>query len=177
MAAEVKYQLPEDLGGDECVLLPGTVTLQDLPAVKVKTDGGRYLIVQTFDLTPIPVKPKLPEEPPVNSVVVVSGEGGRLRLVFTRGYTGWMLAGEDRWFTWAEVCKFGTPTLLVPDPLAGAPELPFINGGVEVTTAGPGGLALLKVRGDNGTFVSRYIDRTAGLAILAACDRTDRTQS
>lgn len=80
------------------------------------------------------VKPPLPPEPPVGSVVLVGADpahdarSGLVSGLVSRRYgAGWSTPGDDsgEFATWTEVCDGGPPVLLVPDPLAEAPELPW----------------------------------------------------
>ena len=180
MATEptAEYRLPEDLGGGTCVLVDQSV-LNNYPAVKVLTDKGRCLIVQLSDLTPIPAK-RRPEEPPVNSVVTVLDLTTGIQRVFMRERLqadGWVTMAEDEWYTWAAINEIdGDPILLVPDPFADAPELPYrINGSlidVKVFIDSRGEVWVQVMNGT--TTMTGKMDRDMGLAIVAACDKFER---
>jgi hypothetical protein len=79
-------------------------------------------------------EPELPPEPPIGSVVLVGVEDAKnpmsdpLRsFVYRRYDDAWFGPGEEDRFTWGQICRDGTPVLLVradqtvvlPDPPLG----------------------------------------------------------
>lgn len=110
-----RYTLPESLGGGECTLLTplGVLTGTGRPYVEVMVEGVPIQV--PFNIL-TPVKPPPPLEPPIGSVVKANiGRGNELPVVFDRNSRGeWRsrhLAGA---FTWADLCAWDTPVLLVP---------------------------------------------------------------
>jgi hypothetical protein len=178
--AAKRYRLPEFLGGGE------------FEAAAVN-DSGQYIgfdfpgfgINRTwFPLSVLTeIEPPLPPEPPVGAFVA-AGADGNLLPFYRRLDEGWgIVGGSIDGVTWADICAMSQkranrpPVLLVPDPLAEAPELPWecedeSDGIVEVARA-PG-------RGDKRT-VYVYVDarfsyltpaeaRAMGLGLLKASE-------
>lgn len=122
----MRYRLPEALGGGECILLnPPSGN-----GVYARATIGEGEDAFTIDLDRnllTPVKPPLPEEPPVGAYRVggvmcmrVSAEPAKCWVYQTKGE----LFDED---TFAELCdNFGTEVVpLVPDPFAEPVKLPW----------------------------------------------------
>lgn len=78
------------------------VVAADGRACMVWADGGRCYLNQ------IPERPDpvLPEEPPVGSVVLVTGLSGNVRL-YQRFRAGWMRPGPPEVFTWQQLHACG----------------------------------------------------------------------
>jgi hypothetical protein len=122
------------------------------------------------------VRPPLPPEPPKWSIVLV----GDMDVFQLRGRGEWRKIGNERDFTWAEVCGYGeaAPQVLVPDPLAGAPELPWgtaSEAGRRIALAYDGlipGRPRVRVSDDDGAVWALSLDtaRQMGLALLRAAE-------
>jgi hypothetical protein len=119
----MKYRLPEALGGGECVL-DGRV-FENSASIYARVKVGEGEDSFTIDLNRhllTEIKDPLPEEPPVGAFVLVNTS------VFQRKDTAgidWWDYGQQTWRNWEEVCEFGTPVSLVPDPFAEPVELPW----------------------------------------------------
>lgn len=77
--------------------------------------GDPILLIAREHLTP--VKPPLPEEPPVGSVVrQLTGYRAGIVSVFERDDYGWYGAGKNEPWSWATICADGPPVVLIPAP-------------------------------------------------------------
>lgn len=116
----MRVRLPEEL----CGATYDAVTVGDVAHVDVP--GVGRVVLPVASLTE--VKPELPPEPPVDSVVRVGGWGG---WVLDRHEEGkWYTTGDEFPWSWEKVCAKGTPVLLVepPEPVT----LPWTSNGVQV---------------------------------------------
>lgn len=171
-----RYRLPDALGG-------GEIEAEEMWG---GCAGGRpeYLVAGSRITITMPegtpmeaVAPPLPPEPPVGTVVLV---GMVFEQVLRRYEHGWAGPGDERgeYATWAEVCSLGTPVLLVPDPLAGAPELPWTDAGISVSVkVGVEVITRGQVRvvadGDYAYLVPS-VARQMGLALLRAAAEVEQ---
>lgn len=177
MKAGQKFRLPAILGGGECTFVADHFNGPYCRVTVGEGDDGLTVDLVKSHLTPIP--DPLPPEPSVNSVVVVLDLNCGVQRVFSRErqqVDGWVTMAEDKWYTWAEINKIdGKPVLLVPDPLAEAPELPYTytQGGWRANTK-------VEIDGRGDVYVTivgtqlttrTKVDRSVGLAIVAAYDR------
>jgi hypothetical protein len=118
-----RYKLSDRFGGHEVEVLHGFA--RDDGRLDCKLDSGDVVTVPASDV--VSIKPPLPEEPPVGSVVRMGEDG----LVFLRGDTDdspyhWLCAGSPAGYTWEQICVYGTPVRLVPDPQAEPVTLPWM---------------------------------------------------
>lgn len=140
------------------------VGVLDQPSVLIRHEDGtqhHHAASQTYHL----VKPPLPEEPPAGSVVL------------DRDGDAWThKAGDDRRWEchgleadWDHLNnRYGPVVLMVPDPVASAPELPFALGSCErsaMVSATEGGRVSLAI--ENEWYTPDEADRI-GYAILRA---------
>jgi hypothetical protein len=166
-----RYQLPDALGGGEYDEAPITGAIASCKGFII---DGHTVAVHEALLTE--VVPPLPPEPPPGSVVRACGR------VFEQRPDGepgrWFDTWTNGWTRWSKVCEEGPPALLVPDPLAGAPELPWEH---RFTDGGP-----LKVCISSASNRAAYVEgwghltaeeaRTMGLALLAAATAEDAVE-
>ncbi len=171
------YRLPDDLGGWP-VETSGPTGNRTVIA-----DGPHKGVVLAFPRSGlVAVAPPLPDEPPVGSVVRALMSGEDEPWMFERtpaigGTTGWYTTSDETPYEWADLCKCGTPVLLVPDPVRDAPELPYehtdVDGDrarIELTASG----ARLTCQGTDGQIVAVFVDRAFALAALRATTKEER---
>jgi hypothetical protein len=182
---DVRYKLPESLGGGEydCIFdsdlcEDGRSVAFDLP------DLDRIVLLPSWILTP--VKPPLPEEPPVGAYRI----GGVLCMrVSSEPAKCWVYQTKDELFseeTFADLCSdFGTDVVrLVPDPFAEPVALPWKNGhGVEVsqtrTDTGMGDQVYVSTKYASYGFahVEPDVARDMARALWAAAGAAEKEQS
>lgn len=120
----MRYRLPESLGGGEFEAFIDYHRVGELGADFVRFDvpGVGLVDIERGGLTE--VKPPLPPEPPIGSVV--RDKNGRV-WVSLQGPTPYVwqstVGGKERWADL--VAGRGPLTLLVPDPFAEPVELPY----------------------------------------------------
>jgi len=174
LIAALAEVLPEDTGSQMDPRAGMWLLGFDLPGV------GRIRIQKE---ALVEVEEPLPPEPPVGSVVLATT--ANKPWVFVREEPGWWYTtAMERAFTWDDVCTRSVPVLLVPDPLAEAPELPWdaFTGGrigdrcVNRAIDQAGGV-WVKV-GSVEVRVDHTMARQMGLALLraAAGQQEDRAQ-
>lgn len=136
MNAKKYYRIDEEWGGGEGYETP----MDDVPDGWIsisRREAGWIGIFHKNALTP--VAPPLPEEPPVWSVV--SCYDGESPWTFQREPVDdkhfWFTTGQERGFSWEEVCSKGRPVLLTPEPAK--VELPWTDGpfAVAIRDGGP----------------------------------------
>jgi hypothetical protein len=114
------YRLPEALGGGELESMASdSVRYPNL--IGFCTEGEWFWVAKGL-LTEVK---ELPEEPPVGSFVLV--DATVLQRKDSAGIDWWDY-GQQTWRTWEQVCQFGTPVRLVPDPFAEPAEVPWEHG-------------------------------------------------
>ncbi len=113
------YRWPADMGGgehEEYRPVSGADSTPPTGTVAFLRDG--YLVCVAVGLL-TEVKPPLPAEPPIGSVVTVDGEAAQR---FEDNYEAdnpekhWASVGTTQRWTWAQVCGLGEVVLLIPDP-------------------------------------------------------------
>jgi len=159
-----RYVLPAELGGGEVEAT--NESYSGLPHLVAFDVDDRVVVVHRELLTS--VKPPLPPEPPVGSIVRCD-EGYIHIRQSGRGWTG---HDADRFTSWPLICRDCDGAVpLVPDPLVGAPELPWRSdgGGLEVVVSEFNGGVYIEDRDGGHTTVvgPRYL-REMGLALLRA---------
>lgn len=180
MAVVTRYQLPDALGG---MVLPEDTGGQR----EVLTDGTTAVWLLRFDIPGVgrvrvqkealvEVKPPLPPEPPRGAVIKV-GEA-LFHHHLRESAVGWVNLRTDSWTTWEALHRRndGVPVLLVPDPLADAPELPWVRnvsaGQLNVGVSGQDTRVVVGVTDQHDDRASVWIDpltaRRMGLALLRA---------
>jgi hypothetical protein len=135
----VRYLFPDDLGGGEHEALTSFCS-------KAGNDWRFRFDLPGIGLVDIPegalteVKPPLPEEPPVGSLVHLASDYG----VYERVARGWLNAGDaaGKAFDWDTLIRLNSgdaPVRLVPDPFAEPVELPSMVASVQVSRTIPEG--------------------------------------
>ena len=120
----MRYKLPKELGEGEYEAMFDS----GVSASTALNVNGRKVIVPTDMLTP--VKPPLPEEPPVGTVARALLTDEDEPWVFERlgkrtDGKDWGAAGRDEVYAWADLNVRATPVVMVPDPFAEPVELPW----------------------------------------------------
>ena len=117
------YRLPEALGGREAELIEWSAT--GYPSFASLQVDDVVVIVPQEHITVL-----VPPEPAVGTCVLVDTASGPNGLVFRRYALGWTEPGRDAdapgfsYYDWAQVCSYGTPVALAPDPFAETAVLP-----------------------------------------------------
>lgn len=170
-----RYRLPDALGGMELPedtggVLDTTQNVEGVWLLRFDIPGVGRVRIQREAL--IEVAEPLPPEPPVLSIANFGDEGPFIRRTLARWQN---LGGYD--FEYADLCRFGSPVLLVPDPLAEAPDLPWSSNGADVrslTSVEVNGRTVLDTvnigRGNPGqtAMLTPELARAKGLALLRA---------
>lgn len=172
LIAALAEVLPEDTGSQMDPRVGMWLLGFDLPGV------GRIRIQKE---ALVEVEEPLPPEPPYLSIANFGEEGPFIRRTNQRWQN---LGGYD--FDYADLCRFGPPVLLVPDPLTEAPELPWegpSEAGRRIGVHLDGDVydpPLARITIDGRDMLSLAGDRTRqmGLALLraAAQQQEDRAQ-
>jgi hypothetical protein len=120
-----RFLLPAEMVNHECVI--SRTGDEDFVRATTWVEGHAISVTLPFSLL-TPVKPPLPEEPPVGKVVLDSR--GRVWQRTQGGRFSWDCVvsslHEHEWEVVAAPCDGRGPVLLVPDPLAGEPiQLPW----------------------------------------------------
>jgi len=156
----------DGLPGGEVELIGELETSYKRPGIKLS--DGTVVYVPRDLLTE--VKPPLPPEPPVGSVV-----RNRYNQVYVRSGREtypWSLAGGVGTYDWVHVLAKGpgwvAPVLLVPDPLAEAPDLPYAHVDWEGDT-----VTVRKTKSSTDIAIETandivFVDRNFALAVLKA---------
>jgi hypothetical protein len=119
------FRLPDWLGGAEVELLDSSNSLYANVRVTDTAGATQLITLDRSNLVEVP----LPPEPSNHAAIITHGP---VPIVMQRvdqrhadDGAHWFGAGNVTPMTWAQVCEFYTPTVLVPDPAAGAPALPW----------------------------------------------------
>lgn len=138
-----------------------------------KGDGRMDLGVPGIGVITVPMEmliPVLPLEPDFGAVVR-AGTGTIFQRVSIHSEHRWKTIGSMTLYTWAQICNSGTPTVLVDDPMAGAPELPYHTGDFLVHSATDNNgqpVAMVWAKDNSSRGVTLAIGHDAALAILKA---------
>lgn len=165
-----RYRLVEFLAGTYYE------AISDVPGmVKLFVPSYGYMLVPGSLLVEAP-PPPLPPEPELRAVVL-DGEG----WAWQRTENGWMPGGGAP-RAWAEVCQFGAPTRLVPDPFAEPVTLPWVDAEhdirVDLTTGRfddepADEFPAVCLHLDNPSELPPDAARAFGLAVVAAADAAE----
>ena len=116
-----RYRLPDVLGGGEIEAneyWPGCAGGCPGGSAEYRTATG-ITITMPEGMTLKQITAPTPEEPPFGSVVRAdfrpSDHEDKESWVFERHGNGWYGVGRDKMHSWAQLCEFSTPVLLVPD--------------------------------------------------------------
>lgn len=184
----MRYRLPDVLGG---MVLPedtgGILDIQhgdEVWLLRFDIPGVGVVRVQREAL--VEVAPPLPPEPPDWTVVGIRQSSGNYLVlqrqpVITVEDSAWFIAGDHKCerHDWAEVCAFGPPVLLVPDPLTDAPALPWYGAPASSTrrltvkkASTSDAVAQVEV-GESFVAVNAETARQFGLALLRAASERE----
>jgi hypothetical protein len=180
----MRYKLPEALGGGEF----DDAGDWTIGTVAFRFDGIEGLVYLPRALL-TEVRPPLPEEPPVGTVVRALLPDEDEQWVFERlgrrtDGKDWGAAGRDEAFAWADLNVRATPVVLVPDPFAEPVALPWSkhldqsvinvldsNGKVLVETIS-GGRAMLQVLAPSFRAIQLGPNVVDGRPTCHQCDRS-----
>lgn len=184
MAAK-RFKLPAPLDVVDCVVEDADQWYG--PDRYVRATVGEGAAAFVIDINPkllTEVKPPLPEEPPIGSVVL--DDDGHAWQRFARAVgdprtSEWFSAGEAADEDWAGLNAYGPLTRLVPDPFAEPIGLPWTTGpvGVGYEPFGLGGgphKVAVSVRGEQAN-VTAMVARDMARALWAAADQAEKEQS
>lgn len=170
----MRYRLPAFLG---LIEMDGVLDTEGNVAFAIPGGGTFWVERRLLDV----VKPTLPEEPPVGTVVLVEAPAA-IPLVFFRYPDGWAEPAQSTYYDWGKVNSYGTPVRYVPDPFAEPVELPWsshldhsaINvvkdDGRVLLEVVSGGRAMLRIMPPS---VARELVR----ALMTAADAAEKEQS
>lgn len=167
-----RYRLPDALGGGECTLI-GQRRPDGLYGRVQVGEGDDAISIDLLRSLLTEVEPPLPPEPPFRAVVL-----DRERDCWQLG-DGWSSPFSTAELSWLELNKnYGPLVVLVPDPLAEAPELPWVcetpTGSITINDRGDGRVqvAIVDQHDERATAtITPSMALEAGLALLAAGDQ------
>lgn len=171
---EVRSQFGDVMGVGELV------GVLEQPSALIRHEDGtqhHHAASQTYHLLHEP-----PTEPSEDGTVVSAHSEGNKVFTYSRresvhriahpnhpGEYCWWWHDDGSWVCWRDICKYEEITVLVPDPVASAPELPFRDLCGEVQANKPGYDMHHPVRiAIERSFYSADDAERVGLAILRA---------
>lgn len=180
-------------------VMPGPLGGQELELIRANDDGWDFL---RWPLAPNlsaelrlpaglakPVKPPLPEEPPVGTFVACGADGNLLPF-YRRWDEGWSQVGGGVSSTWSGICDESQeraerwPVVMVPDPFAEPVALPWKRQIGEFPTMAhvepiDKGVGLALDSGGRRISPDLSLDeaRELGCALMTAADAAEKEQS